>query len=267
MEAAIPIDQQNNNNFPPMMNPVDQMNPMDQMFGGPPTRPNLPSASPMVTEENVNNPVVFPSSSSRPDGTPVLQTPALAAHASMRYPGVGGQIDFGALGGSSQFGPINGDGVALNGQAGGKSAFSDVFGWSWECGSEVGSIPSVWSKATSMRSGSTSKFGASALSGDGQRLIYIKPQEVSQADGGTVIIGLRREIPEAWWNQVEILLVGGKEGQVTLKPSGIRKGKKLCIKVPPNLECRDYDVRVVFAGKILHGAIPLAVTGNDDDSD
>ncbi len=84
------------------------------------------------------------------------------------------------------------------------------------------------------------------------------------AEGGTVIIGLRKEIPEMWWNQVEILLVGGKEGQVTLKPSGIRKGKKLCIRVPPGLECRDYDVRVVFAGKILHGAIPLAVRGDSD---
>lgn len=93
---------------------------------------------------------------------------------------------------------------------------------------------------------------------------YIKPQEVPVAEGGTVIIGLRKEIPEMWWNQVEILLVGGKEGQVTLKPSGIRKGKKLCIRVPPGLECRDYDVRVVFAGKILHGAIPLAVRGDSD---
>ena len=67
------------------------------------------------------------------------------------------------------------------------------------------------------------------------------------------------------WNHVEILLVGGANGgQLKLKPSGIRKGKKLCIKVPPNLESRDYDVRVVFAGKILHGAIPLAVRGDSD---
>ena len=79
-----------------------------------------------------------------------------------------------------------------------------------------------------------------------------------------MVIGLKKEIPEQFWNHVEILLVGGKEGQLKLKPSGIRKGKKLCIKVPPNLECRDYDVRVVFAGKILHGAIPLAVRGEDE---
>ena len=77
----------------------------------------------------------------------------------------------------------------------------------------------------------------------------------------------RPEIPEQYWNYVEILLVGGNEGQMTLKPSGIKKGRKLCIKVPKGLECRDYDVRVVFAGKVLHGAIPLEVRGEDSDSD
>jgi hypothetical protein len=35
---------------------------------------------------------------------------------------------------------------------------------------------------------------------------YIKPQEIP-AEGGTVIIGLRRQIPEQFWNQVQILLV------------------------------------------------------------
>ncbi|CAD7922456.1 unnamed protein product [Amoebophrya sp. A25] len=151
-------------------------------------------------------------------------------------------------------------------QNGGKLPFSDIFGWSWECGSDVGSLPSVWSRASTQRSSASSLTGQtpSTLAGiDGQRLIYIKPQEVYSANGGTVVIGLRKEIPEQWWNHVEILLVSGPT-QLPLKPSGIRKGKKLCIKVPPNLESKDYDVRVVFAGRILHGAIPLAVRGDSD---
>ena len=74
---------------------------------------------------------------------------------------------------------------------------------------------------------------------------YIKPQEIPQLTGGTVVIGLRREIPERFWNYLEILLVGGKGGQMALKPSGIKRGKKICIKVPPGMESRDYDVRVV----------------------
>lgn len=74
---------------------------------------------------------------------------------------------------------------------------------------------------------------------------YIKPQEVPQATGGTVVIGLRREIPERFWSFLEILLVGGTGGQISLKPSGIKRGKKICIRVPSGMECRDYDVRVV----------------------
>ena len=36
-------------------------------------------------------------------------------------------------------------------------------------------------------------------------------------EGGTVVIGLRKEIPEQFWNQVEILLVGGNSGAVGAK--------------------------------------------------
>ncbi|CAD7951484.1 unnamed protein product [Amoebophrya sp. A120] len=266
-----------------------------------PDAPNLPLASPL-TRTDVANPVQFSANSVQQ--TPKLQTPAITAHQSMAYPGRGGSIDFGALGGSSTLPGINPEeeGVPLQSHLQmnpinqNKTPFSDIFGWSWECGSDVGSVPSIWSRASTQRSGSVGggQFGGgppggapqpgtpsaaslgsmnagggllnkSISSSDGQRLLYIKPQEVPTATGGTVVIGLRKEIPEQWWNQVEILLVGGSSGtQLTLKPSGIKKGKKLCIKVPPALECRDYDVRVVFAGKILHGAIPLAVRGDSD---
>lgn len=252
-----------------------------ELFGGPPLGvptpgeapepPNLPLASPLMRND-VCNPVKFPQPPSSHDAEPLqnldapfLQTPALSAHQALAYPGRGGSIDFGPMGGSSLMADA---GLALQGHLPGppggqqKPPFSDIFGWSWECGSDVGSLPSIWSRASTQRSGSSY-----ALAGDGQRLIFIKPQEVSGATGGTVVIGLKKEIPEQWWNHVEILLVGGKEGQLKLKPSGIRKGKKLCIKVPPALECRDYDVRVVFGGKILHGAIPLAVRGDDSESE
>jgi len=261
------------------MNPMALFGNDAPAFNRPPEPPNLPLASPLLRND-VYNPVRFPNANNNPNAknnnnampmdkldmpggfppsnldAPILQTPALSAHQALQYPGRGGSIDFGSMGGSSAFG---GDGLSLQGH-GGQKPFSDIFGWSWECGSEVGSVPSIWSKASTAKSQQSTGF-----SGDGQRLIFIKPQEVKTEKGGTVVIGLKKEIPEQYWNHVEILLVGGVgEAQIRLKPSGIRKGKKLCIKVPPNLECRDYDVRVVFAGKILHGAIPLAVRGEDE---
>ena len=72
------------------------------------------------------------------------------------------------------------------------------------------------------------------------------------------MVGLRKQIPQGYWDQVEIMLVAGTE-QVKLKPIGIKKGKKLCVEVPADLTPQDYDVRVIFGGKMLHGTIPLAV--------
>lgn len=235
-----------------MANPLDLFERPSEV----PAAPHLPQASP------VGNPAVLNPVRSGPSrgtlnpsefSTPYLQTPALTAHESLAYPGAGGSIDLSALGGDPTFG--SGLGSSL---PSGKTPFSDVLGWGWELGSDVGSVPSVWSRASTSRS-------VQGLSGDGQRLIYIKPQEVAASTGGTVVIGLRKEIPEQLWSHVEILLVGGQEGQLKLQPCGIRRGKKLAIKVPPNLDPRDYDVRVVFGGKILHGAIPLAVRGEESD--
>ena len=43
----------------------------------------LQTASPITHDKDVKNPVQFPSASStNPDGTPLLQTPALGAHQS-----------------------------------------------------------------------------------------------------------------------------------------------------------------------------------------
>lgn len=42
--------------------------------------------------------------------------------------------------------------------------------------------------------------------------------------------------------------------------AGIKKGKKLCIDVPP-LSPDDYDVRLKFGEKIIHGALPSRPCG------
>lgn len=238
---------------PSASNPLEHyFRPRPSQQGCAPEAPNLPLASPLL-HSDVANPVHFPSQDNF-----VLRTPAVGARSIPSNQ----NIDFAALGGtnSADFPSVCEHPAVSRG----KTPFSDVFGWAWECGSEVGSLPSVWSRASTVRSGS-SKFSTGGGGTDGQRLIYIKPQEVRTSSGGNVVIGLRREVPETSWNLVEILLVGGKDAQsMTLKPTGIKKGRKLCVKVPGGLPPRDYDVRVVFGGKILHGAIPLCVKGDDD---
>lgn len=40
-----------------------------------------------------------------------------------------------------------------------------------------------------------------------------------------------------------------------LRPTGVKKGKKLCVEVPSGMEPGDYDVRLAFGEKIIHGAL------------
>jgi len=212
------------------MNPMDLFAPGGAANGhqGAPEAPNLPQASPLLRND-VSNPVKFPQQHGEvanpigfggPESAPVLQTPALSAHQALQYPGRGGSIDFGAVGGSTAFGNLN-DGLSLQGHGigstagqNGKGQFSDIFQWGWECGSDVGSVPSIWSKASTAKSHQSSNF-----SGDGQRLIFIKPQEVRSEQGGTVIIGLKKEIPEQFWNHVENITWSNTSG-------GERRGRK-----------------------------------------
>lgn len=154
---------------------------------------------------------------------------------------------------------------------------AQIDAWAWELGSEFGSLaPSAWSASTKMTA-STKRSSATSLSTagatvpgfpglmEGQRLQCVKPGSLPPS-GGTVMVGLRKQIPQGYWDQVEIMLVAGTQ-QVKLKPSGIKKGKKLCIEVPADLTPQDYDVRVVFSGKVLHGAIPLAVRTDTESED
>mmetsp|Transcript_51107 Transcript_51107/g.150703 ORF Transcript_51107/g.150703 Transcript_51107/m.150703 type:complete len:282 (+) Transcript_51107:27-872(+) len=146
--------------------------------------------------------------------------------------------------------------------------------WAWEVGSEAGSMPSTWSKATS-RTGtqSTVKSMSTALGDglipglvDGQRLSTVKPSYVPTA-GGKVIVTLRKEVPQGYWDTLSIVLVN-LPVQITLKPTGIKKGKKLCVEVPSGMKEGDYDVRLKFGDKIIHGSIPLSVQdGNEEDMD
>jgi len=153
--------------------------------------------------------------------------------------------------------PFGGAGLAFGGMG-------EVDQWAWEMGSEAGSVPSVWSKASTQQSSASSKKMSSATGDglipgliEGQRLSYVKPTSLG-ASGGKIVVCLRKQVPQGYWEHIGIVLVNGPT-QVRLKPTGIKKGKKLCVEVPAGLKLGDYDVRLSFANKILHGAIPLAI--------
>jgi len=141
--------------------------------------------------------------------------------------------------------------------------------WAWEMGSEAGSVPSVWSKPSTLHS-SVSRISTASGEGlipgliEGQRLSAVNPSNVPIA-GGKVIVSLHKEVPQGYWDHVGIVLVNGPT-QVKVKPSSIKKGKKLCIEVPSGLSPGDYDVRLSFNSKLIHGAIPLTV-GTESEAD
>lgn len=144
--------------------------------------------------------------------------------------------------------------------------------WAWEVGSEVGSVPSAWSKATSSRTGKSAASKMSSASGveglipglvDGQRLSSVSPARLPTR-GGKVVVSLRKEVPQGYWDTLSIVLVN-LPVSLTLKPTGIKKGKKLCIEVPTGLTPDDYDVRLKFGEKIIHGSIPLSIRDDDDE--
>mmetsp|Transcript_70015 Transcript_70015/g.130897 ORF Transcript_70015/g.130897 Transcript_70015/m.130897 type:complete len:231 (+) Transcript_70015:80-772(+) len=148
--------------------------------------------------------------------------------------------------------------------------------WAWEMSSEAGSVPSAWSKpsttaqsgASSLRSRMVGVDGDGLIGGltEGQRLSYVKPSTLPSKRGGRVIVGLRKQVPQGYWDRIEVVLVSGPH-QVQLKPTGIKKGKKLCVEVPAGLEPADYDVRISFSQKLLNGAIALEIREGDEGLD
>ncbi|CAE7306685.1 unnamed protein product [Symbiodinium necroappetens] len=148
-------------------------------------------------------------------------------------------------------------------------ALSDMNEWAWEMGSQC-SVPSAWSKPSTVHS-SISKLSTATGEGlipglvDGQRLSSVKPCAVPTS-GGKVVVSLRKEVPQGFWDRLGIVLVNGPV-QKKLVPTGVKKGKKLCVEVPAGMESGDYDVRLAFGEKIIHGAIPLAVRDGDEEAD
>lgn len=74
---------------------------------------------------------------------------------------------------------------------------------------------------------------------------------------------LRKEVPQGYWDTLSIVLVN-LPVSLTLKPTGIKKGKKLCIEIPPGMKPEDYDVRLKFGEKIIHGSIPLTIRDDEE---
>eukprot|EP00933_Yihiella_yeosuensis_P074896 TRINITY_DN8399_c2_g4_i1.p1 TRINITY_DN8399_c2_g4~~TRINITY_DN8399_c2_g4_i1.p1 ORF type:complete len:243 (-),score=28.66 TRINITY_DN8399_c2_g4_i1:296-1024(-) len=212
-------------------------NPILQM----PEAPTLPGASPM---SDLVDPL-------GPGSSPQLTTPHWGKAAAREGPG------------DSPPGPGFGNLAGLGG-------LSSMNEWAWEMGSEAGSVPSAWSKPSTVHS-SVSRIsnanGDGLIPGliEGQRLSSVKPCSVPTV-GGKVVVSLRREVPEGHWTSLSIVLVNGPV-QRKLTPTGIKKGKKLCIEVPAGMTPGDYDVRLSFGEKIIHGAIPLAIRDGDADED
>lgn len=162
------------------------------------------------------------------------------------------------------------------GGAGGAAigGLSQVDTWAWEMGSEAGSVPSAWSKPTTARTGQSGTSKLSSATGvdglipglvDGQRLHHVKPSSVPTR-GGKIVVSLRKEVPQGYWDTLSIALVN-LPVSLTLKPIGIKKGKKLCCEVPPGMKPDDYDVRLKFGDRMIQGAIPLTVRGDDEEGD
>lgn len=211
--------------------------------------------------------------------SPQLTTPAWT-NATDRPPsfdfGADGTLPEDGLPGSMQR-PISANSVSGLGNFPGGNALgglSQVDQWAWEIGSEAGSIPSVWSRAStqnSNRSGATSHSRISNAAGDGlipgliegQRLSYVKPTMVPTS-GGKVVVVLRKQVPQGFWDHIGIVLVQNPQ-QVKLRPTSIKKGKKLYLEVPGGLAVGDYDVRLSFAGKMIHGSLLLAVCDTEDE--
>jgi len=209
-------------------------------------RPRLPCASPIAGE------LVCPlGEAPSPNLTTPLWNPA---EGNVAWPPQKGQLGRES---SANKGPLG--------------SLSQIDAWAWEVGSDVGSLPSAWSKATSSRTGKSSLSKMSSATGadgyipglvDGQRLSAVKPSTVPTR-GGKVVVSLRKEVPQGYWDTLSIVLVK-LPSSVTLRPTGIKNGRKLCIEVPP-LNPDDYDVRLKFGEKIIHGAIPLSVRDDDED--
>jgi len=210
--------------------------------------PQLPFASPNC---GVTNPVSMPNHG----GSPNLITPMTG----IAHPMMG--MNFSAMHPSPNANPKNSAQFCSCNRRAGESC---SFCWSWDCRSET-SAPSLWS-AASTRMSFRSKASGQYVVGqeldaciDGQRLLYVRPQQLTTS-GGKVYIELIRTIPQPLYSEIEVLLVAGKQGMINLKPEAIRKGKKLCVQIPNGLdEGQDYDVRVKFAGKMLHGSFPLEI--------
>ncbi|CAJ1346271.1 unnamed protein product [Effrenium voratum] len=204
-----------------------------------PEAPALPEASPLG---GLTCPL-------GPNSSPTLTTPQ-CANANNSSPGFGAETPFSAA--SNKFGGL-----------------SDMNDWAWEMGSQC-SVPSAWSKPSTVHS-SVSKLSSATGEGlipglvDGQRLSSVKPCAVPTV-GGKVVVSLRKEVPQGFWDRLGIFLVNGPV-QKKLTPTGVKKGKKLCVEVPSGMEPGDYDVRLAFGEKIIHGAIPLAIRDGDGEDD
>ena len=144
-----------------------------------------------------------------------------------------------------------------NRQAGERCAFC----WAWEP-SETHSIPTVWSAATSMHT-SVAANSSNHVLAQGQRVLWLQPEQITSS-GGTVVIAVKREIPQELWTGLEVRMRSQSEYKVTtLKPEGVRKGKKIALKVP-QLPAGDYDVSVHVGATDIPGVLALEVSKDSE---
>mmetsp|Transcript_40809 Transcript_40809/g.105576 ORF Transcript_40809/g.105576 Transcript_40809/m.105576 type:complete len:255 (-) Transcript_40809:220-984(-) len=210
-----------------------------------PRAPHPPGASPLAGLTNPLGPSLSPHPTTPAWGAPVP-------------PSDGGPAPGSPVGGGS-------NGATASATLGGLNIIEQ---WAWELGSEAGSVPSLCSAPSTTHSAKSRLSNAAGdISSmlDGQRLSTVRPSTIA-SDGGRAVVRLRKEVPQGYWDHVEIVLVNGPE-QRRLKPTGIKKGRKLCLEIPSGLKPGDYDVRLDLCGRLLHGTLQLTVLSADDEDD
>ena len=134
-----------------------------------------------------------------------------------------------------------------------------AFCWAWEP-SETQSIPTLWSGATSIQTSGLSMALSGTLWPVGQRVLWLNPERVSSGNR-SFIISLKREVAQELWGGLEVCLCSKTSLKVeTVKPDGVKKGKKIVCKIPEDFPIGDYDVSVVFGSMCIPGVLALEVT-------
>jgi hypothetical protein len=123
------------------------------------------------------------------------------------------------------------------------------FCWAWEP-SESQSLPrSAWSNATSRSALTSAPWTA------GQRVLWASPERAHPAS--IVVVALKREVPQELWDTLELRLSSSET--ISLRPHGVRRGRRVAVSLPADLPLGDYDLSVHYGAAVLPGRLALEI--------